>query len=172
MPYLNPADLRAAIAATIETVPGAGRVYTRRRVVRSENDLRAYYWDSTLSRVCGWQVSPAPSGTMVSDRKPGYAGHGAKGGGNVITTFAFQIEGIFQLDDANASEETFQDLVWAVADEFNAYGTIAASGGGPVAALFHQLPCDVQQFGYIMLAGSPLCHYARLEVGFQGRTRG
>jgi hypothetical protein len=172
MAILNPADLRAAIAQLIGTVPNAGQVHQRRRVIRNENQLKEFFWDVTNSRISGWMIAPSPTNPMTSERHPGYIGNATKGGGNVISTFTFQIEGIFGLNDGASSETVFGDLVWAVADEFNSYGSIARSGGGAVPGLLEQLPCQVEQFGFIVFAGTPLCHYARLAVGFRGRTRG
>lgn len=172
MAYTAPEDLREAIAALIATVPNSGQVHTRRRIVRSEQDLKRLHWDDTNKRICGWMISPQVAGSASSTRNSGFTGIGAKGGGNVMTTFGFQIEGIFGLDDANASEETFTDLAWAVADEFNSYGIIPAAGGGRISGIHLQSSCDITQFGFIAFAGVALCHYARLELTFTGRTRG
>lgn len=172
MAVLTPAVLRAAIAAFIPTVPNTGRVHTRRKIVRDDMSLKTNFYDQAMGKICGWMISPSPVNPAIADTKPGYIGHGMKGGGNVLTSFMFQIEGIHQLDDANASEEVFHDLTWALADEFNAYGSIPnVSPGGPIPGLDRQLPCSIEQFGFIMWAGSYLCHYSRLEVGFIGRTR-
>ncbi len=172
MAYTNPNHLREAIAALIATVPGSGKVHTRRRIVRSDQDMRRLHWDDVNQRICAWMISPRVAGMASSVRNPGYVGIGQKGGGNVMTTFGFQIEGIFQLDDTNASEEVFTDLAWAVADEFNAYGIIPAAGGGAIPGIHLQGACEIAQFGFIAFAGSALCHYARLELTFTGRTRG
>jgi hypothetical protein len=165
MAVLTPAACVTAIAALIATVPKSGRVHTQRRIVRDEVSLKTHLWDEAEQRICAWMISPSPSTTTVTDRNPGHYGKGVKGGGNVMTTFQFQIEGMFGLDDAKLSESTWRDLAWAVADEFNAYGQL------DIVGIVHQLPCDIEQFGYIAFAGSPLLHYARLSVGFQGRTR-
>lgn len=168
---MNPALLRDAMKALIETVPGAGRVHTFRRVIRNEPQLKTLLYDDEEKRICAWMISPALTNSVIPDVKPGYIGHGVKGGGNVITTFQFQIEGIFQLNDADQSELVFQDLVWAVCDAFNAYGSIPAATGGAIPDMHHQLPCSVVQFAFINFANTALCHYARLEIGFMGRTR-
>jgi hypothetical protein len=161
----TPGACVTAIAALIATVPKSGRVHAYRRAIRSEPQLKALLWDETEARVCGWMISPSPSTTTVSERHPGHHGKGVKGGGNVMTTFQFQIEGYFGIDDAKASEMLWRDLTWAVASECNAYGLLN------IAEVSHQLPCDVDQFGYASLAGFALVHYARLSVGFTGRTR-
>lgn len=162
---LTPANCVAALAALIATVPKSGRVHEQRRLVRNEQEFKAHLWDEQHGRFCGWMISPSPSSTTASERKPGHFGKGIKGGGTVLTTFRFQIEGYFGLDDAQRSETTFRDLAWAVADECNAYGLLN------IADVTYQEPCDVEQFGYVQFAGTGLLHYARLTVGFQGRTR-
>lgn len=163
MPVMTPAGCVQKIADLLATVPGMGVVHQRRRIIRDEQAIRDLLFSG--GRVNGWMISPAPSNTTVTERNPGHYGVGVKGGGNVFSTFQFQIEGYFGIDDAAGSEATFRDLAWAVADEFNAYGLLAIPG------ITHQLPADVEQFGYIMLAGFSLNHYARIGVGFRGKTR-
>jgi len=165
MAVITPSACVDAIAAVIATVPNSGQVHKFRRVMRDEVSVKARLWDPVNSRMCGWMISPAAANTAITERNPGHAGIGVKGGGNNFTTFQFTIEGYFTLDDANGSEATWRDLVWAVADEFNAYGALNISG------VSHQLPCDVEQFGFVMLAGWGLLHYARIGIGFRGRTR-
>jgi len=146
-------------------------VHPRRRVIRTEQQLRDYLFDTANNRICGFFVSPTTSNPAVPVRNPGHVGHGVIGGGNVITTFQFQIEGFFGIDDANASETVFSDLAWNVCDLFNAYGSIPASGGGAIPGIVQQQPCTIEQFGYILFAGQFLCHYVRMDVAFTGRTR-
>lgn len=162
---MTPAACVAAMAALIATVDGAGRVHATRRQLRTEPQIKQHLWDQQRQRFCGWFISPAGANTSVTERHPGHHGIGIKGAGNVFTTFQFQVEGYFGLDDANNSEAVWRDLAWAVADEFNAYGLLN------IAGITHQLPADVEQFGYALLAGMPLVHFARIGVGFQGRTR-
>ncbi len=173
MAVLTPAVLRAALGAFITNIEATpmGRVHTRRRIIRDDTSLKLHLYDQKLGKICGWMISPSPANTAIPDVKPGYIGHGQKGGGNVLTAFQFQIEGIHELNDAQGSEEVFHDLTWALADEFNAYGSIPGSDGNPIPGLDRQLPCSIEQFGFVMFAGSFLCHYARLELGFIGRTR-
>jgi hypothetical protein len=155
-----------AMATLLATVSGVGKVYKYRRIVRSEQAIRDLLCPTaTPGKVNCWMISPAGANTTVTERNPGHHGIGVKGGGNVLTTFQFQVEGYYQLDDENASEETFRNLSWAVADEFNSYGALN------IAGIAHQLPADVEQFGFVFLAGLMLLHYARIGVGFRGRTR-
>jgi hypothetical protein len=165
MAALTPAACVAGIAALLATIPNVGRIHQQRRLLRTEPQVKAHLWDEANGRIAAWFISPAPAVTTKSERNPGHHGIGVKGGGNVLTTFQFQIEGYFGLDDANDSETTWRDLAWAVADEFNAYGLLNIPG------LVEQLPADVDQFGFAVLAGAPLVHFARVSIGFRGRTR-
>ncbi len=168
---LQPADIRAAMVAFIaETEPNA-RVYDRRRIVRTEQDVKRILARSTDGIVNAWMISPAQSNPVVADVKPGFVGHGVIGGGNVLTSFRFQIEGIHAIDDANSSETDFFDRAWAIVDRFNAGGSIPKVGGGKLPGLDRETPCSMDQFGFVTYAGTFLFHYCRLEVGFIGRTR-
>lgn len=153
---------RAGLAAAVAAVPGIGQVHEYRRIVRDEQSARVHLHDGT--RINGWMVAPSGAGTIVNVRHPGFQGIGVQGGGQVITTFQFQVEGYYGLDDPGASEKTFADLTWAVVADLNAYGTLNISG------IVHQLPADVDQFGYAMFANFYLVHYCRIGIGFQGKT--
>lgn len=165
MPALTPAGCITQVAAILATVGGIGNVHQYRRIIRDEDAANTLLFNTAQGRINAWMISSAGANTTVTERNPGHAGIGVKGGGNVMTTFQFQIEGYFGVDDANASEPTFRDLAWAVADEFNAYGLLNIPG------ITHQLPCDVEQFGFAMIANFKLLHYCRLGIGFRGRTR-
>lgn len=165
MPVMTPAGCVTTIAAVLATIGGIGNIHQYRRIIREEDQVNAHLFHTGQGRVNAWMISPSGANTTVTERHPGHAGIGVKGGGNVLTTFQFQIEGYFGIDDTNASEQTFRDLSWAVADEFNAYGAIGIPG------ITHQLPCDLEQFGFAMVANFHLLHYCRIGIGFQGRTR-
>ncbi len=164
----DPAGCRAALAAYLNTVPGiaagAGRVYTRRRIVRSEADVKTLMADAT-GKVNAWMIYPAAANTTVTQRNPGFKGIGMSGGGRVTVTLQFAVDVYFQIDDAAGSEETFQDLVWAAVRGLNAYGSLAIDG------VILQLPADVEQFGFIAFAGLGLYHYARFGCGWTGQTQ-
>ncbi len=165
---MTPAGQREALAALLATMPAVGIVHQRRRTIRDEQGVRKLLVPSgdRTGRVNAWMIYPSPATTTVSERQPGFFGKGVKGGGVVMTTMQWSIDAYYQLDDEAGSEETFFDLVWSVADEINSYGQLAIDG------LVHQLPADVDQFGFVMLAGSFLYHYAKIDIGFQGKTRG
>jgi hypothetical protein len=165
MPVMTPAGCRAGIAAVLATVAGIGQIHQRRRIMRDEGAIRDLLYVGAQSRINGWMISPAANNTTVTERHPGHRGIGQSGGGNALTTFQWQIEGYFGLDDANGSEETFQDLAWLIADTFNGFGAI------DIVGIVHQLPCDVEAFGYAMIANFQLVHFTRIGIAFQGRTR-
>ena len=168
MPF-TPAGCVTALAAMIGTVPGItgglGVVHTRRRILRTENDIKTLLVGANgAGKVNAWMISPAAANTTVSERGPGFNGIGVQGGGRVLTTFQFQIEAYYQVDDTAGSEETFRDLTWLVADTLNSYGSLVPSST-------FQVPSDVEQFGFIMLAGLGFYHYAKIGCGWRGQTR-
>lgn len=158
----SPDACRVALAAALQAVPGVGRVHQYRRIVRDEQSARVHLFDGT--RINGWLVAPAGSNFSVNVRNPGFAGIGVKAGGQVMTTFQFQVEAYYGLDDPGESERVFADLVWAAVADLNSYGAL------PISGIVHQLPADVEQFGYAMFANFYLVHYARIGIGFQGKT--
>lgn len=164
---LSPSACRTGIAALLATVPNVGNIHSRRRIMRTEAEVKARLMDANLGYMIGWFISPEPNGTTQTERGMQHYGIGVKGGGNDFTTFRWQIEGYRTLDDAAASEEGFTDLAWAIADEFNAYGVIPSVTGAHL-----QDAADVAAISYAVLAGAFLMHYARITVGFRGRTRG
>lgn len=165
MAALTPAGCRAGLAALLATVPSIGTIHQRRRIVRDEQSARTHLFVPAQNRINGWMISPAGSSTTVTDRNPGHHGIGVQGGGNVLTTFQWQIEGFFGVDDGAGSETTFYDLAWSVADTLNSYGLLNITG------LVWQGPADIEVFGYSMFANFYLLHYCRIGVALQGRTR-
>jgi hypothetical protein len=160
----NPKGCRDALAAALLEVDGIGVVHKQRKIVRTETAIKQYLFDQVKQRICGWMISPASSTTTVAERNPGHHGIGTRGGGNDFTTVQWQIEGFFGLDESKDSETVFTDLVWDVVEgHLNRYGMLAIQG------ITHQLPANVETFGYTMFAGTPLLHYARIGIGFRGR---
>ena len=165
--YLTLAAQRKALVDVLAGVRGIGVVYDYRRVIRTENDIRSMLVpDSSVDgTINSWMVYPSPTNTTVTERGPGHVGIGVKGGGNDFTTFQWQIDGYYGIEDAKESEKTFHDLCFAIVEEFNAQGLISLPG------LTHQLPADINEFGFISLAGLTLCHFGKIGIGLTGRTR-
>ena len=158
----TPDACRVALAAALGTVPGIGVVHEYRRIVRDEQSARTHLFDGT--RINGWMIAPAGTNTSVNTRQPGFQAIGTQGGGQMLTTFQFQVEAYYGLDDPGASEKTFMDLAWAAVLHLNRFGAL------PISGIVHQLPADLEQFGYAMFANFYLVHYARIGIGFQGKT--
>ncbi len=167
---LTMAAQRAGLAEIIRSVEGiahgVGIVHTRRRIIRNEDEINALLVGPAHPehKVNAWMVYPASNGTARTERHPGYTGIGVKGGGRAMTTFRWSIDGYGAIDDAEGSEETFQDLAFLVADTFNKYGIVAIPG------VVMQRPANLEQFGYIALANFALFHYARIDIEFEGQT--
>lgn len=168
---LTPAICRAGLVNFLAAVPGVGAVHEYRRVMRDERAAKSVLWHSGTQVganppgwINGWMISPAGQATTVTERNPGHRGIGVSGGGNNFTTFQWTIEGFYGIDDANATELTFGDLAWDIANRINGYGAL-------FAGVSHQLPADVEQLGYSFVAGWALLHYARIGVAFRGRTQ-
>ncbi|MGE3278191.1 MAG: hypothetical protein AB7O67_24030, partial [Vicinamibacterales bacterium] len=138
------AACRASLKAVIGAVSGvvADQVYEQRRIVRSESEI----YDRFGNPINGWQISLAPAGPIVSQRGPGFGGLGAPGGGRVMTTYKFQIEGYYGLDDANDSQQTFEDLAEAVVAALNSYGLLPdpSTPGRAIPGLTLQGPCNAE----------------------------
>jgi hypothetical protein len=160
---LDPNACRAALATLLQGISGVGRVHAYRRIARSDAEVVANFMQG--GKINAWLIAFAANGPATSERHMGFSGIGVAGGGMVMTTFSFQIEGYFGLDEANDSEETFANLAWAIAQTINSYGALN------IAGLVLQQPCDVALCTYAMLANKFLTHYARLTVAMQGRTQ-
>lgn len=156
---------REGLVKFLKAIPGIGTVYPYRRIIRDEQDVKRLLAPGGTKTVNAWQLYLSPASTTVTERNPGHAGRGIIGGGNVLTTFQWQVEGYYAIDDAAGSENIFGDLAWSVADTINAVGLLDIDG------LVMQLPADVEQFGYVMIAGQFLFHRAVIGVGLRGRTR-
>ena len=170
MAILTPKLLRVGIADAIREVDGIGRIHQQRRIITTEPQVRALLADED-GLINAWMISPSPNQRTESERTPGHGSIGTQGGGQTITTFRYQIEGFYTIQDALNSEQTFDDLSWAVADHLNSFGLINIVDAASNPAVLLQEPADVDQFGYINLAGAILLHYCRIETGWQGRTR-
>lgn len=164
MAMITPAGCIAGAKSIVESVPGVGIVHNYRRIIRTEQDVKTLLYSG--GKVNAWMVGLSGDGTALSKRNPGHHGVGVKGGGNVLTTFQVNVEGYYGISDAGASEVTFRNLAWAVADEFNAYGIIPGVDG-----LVMQGPAQLFTVGYSLLASTFLFHYCRMTLDLQGRTR-
>lgn len=113
---MSEATIRAAIKAKLAAVSGIGVVHDYERWSRSWTRFLDLMRPSSSSRdVNGWMISRKQSPERVAT--PG----SALGSGRTHDrTYFFEISGIYQLDDDNGSEITFQALIEAICTAFRA----------------------------------------------------
>lgn len=143
--------IRQAIVATLQSVPGIGQVHAFERFARQEAAFRNLYL--TGDGILGWNVSRKATRTTSNVV------------GRDAVTHEWQIRGFMALNDAEASELAFDDLIEAARREFRTNETLSgtvfdtALGGdaGHIAGL------QVLESGPVMFCGV-LCHGARLQL--------
>lgn len=141
---------RAAIAAALNTVPDIGQVHDHEPYGRTEVDFRSLYgWTdaSGQTQVRGWflQRTRTAEGTPNS--------------GRTINTHTWRLRAFMSLDEAGATELTFDALVEAARKVFRDDPTLGgAVDPGP---LNQATGLQVTDSGPAYLAGV-LCHVATL----------
>lgn len=146
--------IRDAIAATMLSVPDIGVVQLHERYAKASDKLREFYLSPAHQQLRGWFIR-RPQIVETDRIQP-----------RSIEYVQWRIQGVMALDDANASELVFDDLIEAMRDAFRANdtlnGTVAqcALAGGRDAGL------QLIDAGPVMFAGV-LCHGARLSLTTQ-----
>lgn len=142
MPY---AAIRDAIVTILQGVSGVENVYGYERYSADLSGLRALY--NGTGTLHGWNVTrertPATYRTNTQTER----------------RHRFILRGYYALDDAAASEQTFQELVEAIEAVFRDADTLA--GTAEVAG-----PLQVERVVPVMFAGV-LCHHAELSIEAQ-----
>lgn len=125
-------------------MPGIGVVHDYERWAVNWSDLLGHY--QTYGKLNGWAISrkatPAEWSAMPMAER----------------VHTFQITGIYSLQDATASEKTFQDLIEAISDTVNRALVADPSLGG---ACLTASPLAVKTVEP-RLFGEVLCHYCEL----------
>lgn len=145
-------DLRAAVVATLNTVPNIGKVHDYERFAKQEGEFRTLYLHDLgggAQQIRGWHVR------RVATRRTHETGASRE---DFIT---WRIRGFMSLDDGAASEKTFDNLIEAVLDAFDASAQLSAlnayvyspNGEGP----------ELEEHEPVMLGGV-LCHQARIKL--------
>lgn len=144
------ADIRAAIVATMQTVPAIGVVQDRERYAKDMPGLKAMYQASGLG-LRGWFVRRI--GIVETDRVQPRS----------VEYLRWRIQGVMAFDDANASELVFDGLIEQLRDAFRANDTLGglvaqcALAGGKEAGL------QLDDAGPVSFAGV-VCHGARCSL--------
>lgn len=110
---MSEATIRAQIKTVVEGVTGVGTVHDWQRHSRSWATLKALYTSSgTVNSFTLYRVSCATE----RDTMP-----------TLLRSHVFKIDGIRELDDANASEKTFQALLDALFTAFKNNQTLGST---------------------------------------------
>jgi hypothetical protein len=140
------ADIREAIAQSLETIPDIGVVHRYERYANQQGAIaQLYQWGNQLR---GWHIRRV----ALTERQPDEAPD--------VTT-EWEIRGYMALADAGASELAFDDLIDAIRAKFRADLTI----GGTVATTQAEGITGIQlRDSGPVLFGGMLCHKAVLRL--------
>lgn len=143
---------RAAVMATLQSVPDIGVVHGYERFVTALDKLRQLYYSPGHQQIRGWfvrRVQVRDTGVVKPRR---------------IVVEQFQIRGFMALDDAAQSELVMQGLIDAIRDAFRADPTLGGviSKQGALSAGADQ-GVRLDDFGPVMFGGV-LCHGARMSL--------
>ena len=148
------AQIRAAIVAEMNAVTDIGRVHDYQRYAVNNADMAALYHVEIggVQRLQGWFVSRT-STEETSDAL-----------GRYVVTHTWQVRGYRALNDEQATEKQWDDLIEALMVRFRTRETL----GGVVASTVLEQGAGLQLDEHVpvMFAGT-LCHMARLTL----RTR-
>ncbi len=152
----TPDTARAATKTILEAISSLGVVHDYRRVIRTLPDVNALLFHAATSKINGAMISLPRITTTRDFGNPAQAG--------VMTSIAINVELFLGLEDASASQKTFEStIVFDVLQAINTRGRIDANAS-------HQEPANATQIGYIALADATVLHYALIAFELRGRT--
>lgn len=143
------ATVRAAILVRLQAVTGF-TVYDYLRNINDEATLKAIALDSG-DRIHFWQFGLAQTNPFDGHR---YAA------GETRVRAQWELHGYYAVNDAAATEKTFDTEAAAVFDAFEANKKLTTAG---VDLTVETGPAQRQQGGHVMF-GTVLCHYARMSL--------
>ena len=145
------AAVRAAILARLQAVTGIPSVYDYLRNLSDEATLKAIALD-VGGRIHFWQFGLAQDSPLEAKR---YAA------GETRVRARWELHGYYAVNDAAATEKTFDTEAAAVFDAFEASPKKLQVAGADVT--IESGPAQRQQGGHVMF-GTVLCHYARMSL--------
>ncbi len=151
MPTID--QIRAAIQAKIEAVPGAGTVHDYERFAADQAKFREFYLSGAAAdrRILGWHVRRAATRETYIDVSRWVVRH------------EWRVRGFMAINDADATEKLFDALIEAIRDAFRANPTLTEEPDYcDVVTDEQRAGVQVADSGPVMFAGV-LCHAARLE---------
>jgi hypothetical protein len=140
-------DIRDKLKMVVSAVAGTGKVHDYQRLAGTDKEFIDLF--TTNKVVNGWQITrrATPNNFKDSEELDGQL---------MESVYDFRLEGFQGIDDAAASEKTFQDVVEAVADALARDETLQAGDyniGAPQI-----LDVSPRIFGHV------LCHVAEIQI--------
>lgn len=152
MPAPTLQQIRDAIKAKMETVAGIGKVHAYERYTQQQSALQTLYKDTASSRLLGWHIRRTGTREIFLDT------------GRWVIDHDWKIRGFMALDDADATEQTFDTLIEAIRDAFrsdDSLGSLIFSTC--IDTKNNQAGVQVEEAVPVLFAGV-LCHSARLAL--------
>lgn len=154
---MSVANIRAQIKAILETVTGIGVVHDYERWAVNWADILSQFKPSNQAKINGWMITRTETEERVHAFGQNQAVH------------SFLIRGVYSLDDSEASEKTFQDLIEAIRERFRSNFNLNGScqsiypefGEWAGKAGIQADTVEARMFGGV------LCHYCELGLGAQ-----
>lgn len=145
-------QIRDKIKTMFQTVTGIGNVHTYERYLKDQSKLVSLYKDATSGRLLGWHIRKVATRENYIDISRWVVDHDWK------------IRGFMSLDDADATEQTFDTLIESIRDVFRDDPSL----GGLIFSTVieeknNQAGVQVEEAVPVLFAGV-LCHSARLAL--------
>lgn len=140
----------AKIKSEIEEISLIGVVHAYRRYSKDWTTFLSLYRPTGKTYIRGWEISRTATSEIYDDV-------------NITSrrTYTFLIRGWMQLEDADNSEDAFQDFLELICDKFRGNPTLDG-----VVTLVNPIQITlVEQRPF----SSVLCHYAELELSITER---
>ena len=138
------AEMRAALKATLDTVPGIGRTYDY--WVRTQHEAETIAAFKADGRLHTWLLTLADDESFSERRMVGCS----------RVTGRFWIHGYYSLSESGASEKDFETVLQAVITTFRADQQLGGSA-------IDSGPMRVRQWQHVGFCGVT-CHYVQLEI--------
>lgn len=141
---MSESAIRQKIFETLSAVPNVGKVHDYERWAVDWGKFIEFFKHTAAGRIQGWEICrtgmPSEKISNIEESR----------------THHFVVKGYMAVNDAQATEKTFNGIIEAICDEFKGNHTLDGTclDAGPVSAEV----IDTRSFG------SVLCHYAELKI--------